>query len=68
MPHPYREVLGMILPEIRGAGGKIRIPTIVWSGRTEVLGTTFIACSQMKYREASAVLFLLVVAWTSSLS
>jgi hypothetical protein len=33
MPQPYREVLGMILPEIRRAGGKIRIPTIVWSGR-----------------------------------
>jgi len=29
MPHPYREVLGMILPELRRATGKIRIPAVV---------------------------------------
>ena len=29
MPHPYREVLGMILPELRRAAGKIRIPAVV---------------------------------------
>jgi len=29
MPHPYREVLGMILPELRPTVGQIRIPAVV---------------------------------------
>ena len=29
MPHPYREVVGMILPELLRSTGKIRIPAIV---------------------------------------
>jgi hypothetical protein len=29
MPHPYREVLGMILPVFRGVVGEIRIPDVV---------------------------------------
>jgi hypothetical protein len=29
MPHPYREVLGMILPELRRATGRIRIRAVV---------------------------------------
>jgi hypothetical protein len=29
MPHPYREVFGMILPVFRGVIGEIRIPDVV---------------------------------------
>ncbi len=29
MPHPYREVFGMILPELRHTVGQIRIPAVV---------------------------------------
>src|SRR5262249_7367408 len=29
MPHPYREVFGMILPVFRGVTGEIRIPDVV---------------------------------------
>jgi hypothetical protein len=28
MPHPYREVIGMIPPELLGKTGEIRIPTL----------------------------------------
>ena len=29
MPHPFREVIGMIPPELRRATGQIRVPDVV---------------------------------------